>query len=169
VNKAASGYALTLADGGTLQADLMLSAVGLRPRTQLAREAGIIVNRGIVVNERLCSSDDSIFALGDCAEIEGKVLPFVLPIMHAGRTLARILNGDAVKVAFPAMPVVVKTPAHPVAVSPVARDAAGIWQEIASGKGVKMGFINALNNLTGFVLTGEYASERNEMAKKLVV
>jgi len=169
VNKAASGYALTLADGGTLQADLMLSAVGLRPRTQLAREAGITVNRGIVVNERLCSSDDSIFALGDCAEIEGKVLPFVLPIMHAGRTLARILNGDAVKVAFPAMPVVVKTPAHPVAVSPVARDAAGIWQEIASGKGVKMGFINALNNLTGFVLTGEYASERNEMAKKLVV
>ena len=169
VNKAASGYALTLADGGTLQADLMLSAVGLRPRTQLAREAGITVNRGIVVNERLCSSDDSIFALGDCAEIEGKVLPFVLPIMHAGRTLARILNGDAVKVAFPAMPVVVKTPAHPVAVSPVARDAAGIWQEIASGKGVKMGFINALNNLTGFVLTGEYASERNEMAKKLEV
>ena len=169
VNKAASGYALTLADGGTLQADLMLSAVGLRPRTQLAREAGITVNRGIVVNERLCSSDDSIFALGDCAEIEGKVLPFVLPIMHAGRTLARILNGDEAKVAFPAMPVVVKTPAHPVAVSPVARDAAGAWQEIASGKGVKMGFINALNNLTGFVLTGEYASERNEMAKKLEV
>jgi len=169
VNKAASGYALTLTDGSSLQADLVLSAVGLRPRTQLARDAGITVGRGIVVNERLCSSDDDIFALGDCAEIESKVLPFVLPIMHAGRTMARILNGEKVKVNFPAMPVVVKTPAHPVAVLPVARDAVGAWQEMASGKGVKMGFIDVMNNMSGFVLTGEYASERNEMTKKLAV
>jgi rubredoxin-NAD+ reductase len=83
--------------------------------------------------------------------------------------LARVLNGEEAKVAFPAMPVVVKTPAHPVAVSPVERDAVGAWQEMASGKGVKMGFIDALNNLTGFVLTGEYASERNEMMKRLAV
>ena len=169
VNKATSGYALSLADGSVLQADLVLSAVGLRPRTQLARDAGIAVNRGIVVNERLCSSDEFIYALGDCAEIEGKVQPFVLPIMHAGRALARVLNGEDAKVVFPAMPVVVKTPAHPVAVSPVMRDAVGAWQEIASGQGVKMGFVDALNKLTGFVLTGEYAGERNEMAKRLAV
>jgi rubredoxin-NAD+ reductase len=169
MDQAAKGYALALADGSTLQADLVLSAVGLRPRTQLAREAGITVNRGITVNERLCSSDESIYALGDCAEIEGKVQPFVLPIMHAGRALARVLNGEDMKVEFPAMPVVVKTPAHPVAVSPVARDALGVWQELASGQGVKMGFMDALNNLTGFVLTGEYAGERNEMAKRLAV
>lgn len=169
VNKAASGYALTLADGSNLQADLVLSAVGLRPRTQLAREAGIAVNRGIVVNERLCSSDKHIYALGDCAEIESKVLPFVLPIMHAGRALARVLNGEETKVAFPAMPVVVKTPAHPIAVSPVARDAVGAWQELASGQGVKMAFIDTLNNMTGFVLTGEYAGERKEMTKRLAL
>ena len=169
VDKAASGYALTLADGSSMQVDLVLSAVGLRPRTQLARDAGIAVNRGIVVNERLCSSDEFVYALGDCAEIEGKVLPFVLPIMHAGRALARILNGDDAKAAFPAMPVVVKTPAHPVAVSPVARNAVGVWQEMATGQGVKMGFIDALNNMTGFVLTGEYAEERNEMAKRLAM
>jgi len=169
VNKAATGYALTLADGSSMQADLVLSAVGLRPRTQLARDAGITVNRGIVVNERLCTSDASIHALGDCAEIEGKVLPFVLPIMHAGRALARVLNGEDAKVAFPAMPVVVKTPAHPVAVSPVARDAVGAWQEMATGQGVKMEFVDTLNKLTGFVLTGEYAGERNEMAKRLAM
>lgn len=167
VSKGAAGYTLTLADGSGMQADLVLSAVGLRPRTQLARAAGITVNRGIVVNERLCSSDESIYALGDCAEIEGKVQPFVLPIMHAGRALARILNGEDAKAVFPAMPVVVKTPAHPVAVSPVARDAVGVWQEMATGHGVKMGFVDALNNMTGFVLTGEYAGERNEMAKLL--
>lgn len=169
VNKAASGCALTLADGSIMHADLVLSAIGLRPRTQLARDAGIAVNRGIVVNERLCTSDESIYAMGDCAEIEGKVLPFVLPIMHAGRALARILNGEDAKTVFPAMPVVVKTPAHPVAVSPVARDAVGSWQEMEAGHGVKMGFVDALNNMTGFVLTGEYAGERNEMAKLLAV
>jgi rubredoxin-NAD+ reductase len=169
MDKAAKGYVLTLADGSTLQVDLVLSAVGLRPRIQLARDAGIAVNRGIVVNERLCSSDEHIYALGDCAEIEGKVQPFVLPIMHAGRALARVLNGEETKVTFPAMPVVVKTPAHPVAVAPVARDAVGAWQELAAGEGVKLGFMDALNNLTGFVLTGEYAGERNEMAKRLAV
>ena len=89
MDKATKGYALTLADGSTLNADLVLSAVGLRPRIQLARDADIAVNRGIAVNNQLCSSDKHIFALGDCAEIEGKVQPFVLPIMHAGRALAR--------------------------------------------------------------------------------
>jgi rubredoxin-NAD+ reductase len=169
VDKAAIGYALTLADGCTLQTDLVLSAVGLRPRTQLAREAGLSVNRGIVVNESLCSSDEHIFALGDCAEIEGKVLPFVLPIMHAARALARVLQGETAKVEFPVMPVVVKTPAHPVALSPVARDAVGSWHERASGQGIKLEFIDTLNNLTGFVLTGEFTSERNEMAKRVAV
>jgi rubredoxin-NAD+ reductase len=169
MDKAATGYSLALADGGTVQADLVLSAVGLRPRIQLARDAGITVNRGIVVNQRLCSSDEHIYALGDCAEIEGKVLPFVLPIMHAARALARTLNGEETKVTFPVMPVVVKTPAHPVAVSPVARDAIGVWKERASGEGVKMEFVDALNNLAGFVLTGDYAGERNEMAKRIAV
>ena len=169
VDKATKGYLLTLADDSTVQADLVISAVGLRPRIQLARECGLTVNRGIAVNEHLCSSDRSIFALGDCAEIAGKVQPFVLPIMHAARTLARVLNGEMAKVEFPAMPVVVKTPAHPVVVSPVAKDAVGAWQVLATGKGIKLGFFDGLNELRGFVLTGDFAGERNEMSKQLAV
>ena len=167
VDKLATGYALTLTDASTVYTDVVLSAVGLRPRTDLARAAGLAVNRGIVVNDQLRTSDPAIYALGDCAEIEGRVLPFVLPIMHGGRTLARVLNGEEARLVFPAMPVVVKTPAHPVAVSPVARDAVGTWQTLASGQGIKMGFLDAQNKLSGFVLTGEFAGERNEMAKKL--
>jgi rubredoxin-NAD+ reductase len=167
IDKAAAGYALTLADASTLNADLVISAVGLRPRTQLAKDAGITVNHGIVVDEQLRSNDASIFALGDCAEIQGKVQPFVLPIMHAARALARVLNSEVVKVRFPAMPVVVKTPAHPVAVAPVARDAVGAWRELATGQGVKMGFFGEKNEMQGFVLTGEFAGERNEMAERL--
>jgi len=176
VDSAESGYVLTLTDGTALAADVVLSAVGLRPRIELARSAGLAVNRGIVVDAQLRSSDADIYALGDCAEIEGRVLPYVLPIMHAARSLARVLAGEDAKVEFPAMPVVVKTPAHPVAVLPVARDAAGEWKILAQGgpenkqeikPGVKLGFFDAQNQLSGFVLTGTYAAERSEMAKQL--
>jgi rubredoxin-NAD+ reductase len=167
IDSVTTGYLLTLSDGTSVQADLVLSAVGLRPRIQLAREAGLAANRGIVVDGRLCSSDQSIFALGDCAEIEGNVLSYVMPIMHGGRTLARILNGEEAKVSFPAMPVVVKIPAHPIAALPVARGAVGSWQTLATGSGIKMGFFNKQNKMTGFVLTGEFAGERNNMANQL--
>lgn len=171
VNKQSTGYALTLTDGSTLHANLVLSAVGLRPRVDLARSSGLVVNRGIVVDAHMCSSDASIYALGDCAEIEGQVLPYVLPIMHAGRALAQVLTGKDVRVDFPAMPVVVKTPAHPIAVLPVARDAIGAWRILANDPeiklGIKLGFFDAQNLLRGFALTGEYAAERSTMTKKL--
>lgn len=169
VDIAASGYELTLSGGASLQADVVLSAVGLRPRVDLAKAAGLAVNRGIVVDAGLRSSDPDIFALGDCAEITGRVQPFVLPIMHSARALARTLAGTETPVDFPAMPVVVKTPAHPVAVLPVARDAAGAWQMLANGNGVKMAFRDGQDRMTGFVLTGAYTGERNEMAKQAVV
>lgn len=154
VNCAATGFVLTLTDGTTLSADVVLSAVGLRPRIELARAAGIAVNRGIVVDAQLRSSDEDIYALGDCAEIEGKVLPYVLPIMHAARALARVLTGEEAQVEFPVMPVVVKTPAHPVAVLPVARDAAGGWKVLDDGTeikpGIKLGFFRCAESVARF-------------------
>ena len=167
VNRNSTGYALTLTDKSALHADVVLSAVGLRPRIELARSAGLAVNRGIVVDAQLRSSDKDIFALGDCAEIEGRVLPYVLPIMHAARALAQVLAGKDARVEFPAMPVVVKTPAHPAAVLPVARDAIGAWRVLANGRGIKLGFFDAQDRLSGFALTGEYAAERAAMAGQL--
>jgi rubredoxin-NAD+ reductase len=169
IDRQPSGYALTLTDGTTLPADVVLSAVGLRPRIELARSAGLAVNRGIVVDAQLRSSDAAIYALGDCAEIEGRVLPYVLPIMHAARALAQVLAGEDARVEFPAMPVVVKTPAHPIAVLPVARDAIGAWRVLANSQGIKLGFFDKQNQLRGFALTGEYAAERGAMAKQLGV
>lgn len=167
VDRHEKGYTLTLADGTQLQTGLVLSAVGLRPRIALAQAAGLEVNRGIKVDAYLRSSDPAIYALGDCAEIDGKVQPFVLPIMHAARALAKTLSGCETPVVFPAMPVVVKTPAHPVAVLPVARDAVGSWQLFANSDGVKMAFLDAEQCMSGFVLTGRYAAERNEMSKQI--
>jgi rubredoxin-NAD+ reductase len=71
------------------------------------------------------------------------------------------------------MPVVVKTPAHPVAVLPVARDAVGEWKILSNGQGIKqgikLGFFDKQNQLRGFALTGEYAAERGAMTKQLGV
>ncbi|NDA16678.1 MAG: hypothetical protein EBY99_03240 [Burkholderiaceae bacterium] len=58
----------------------------LAPRIQLAKEAGITTNRGIVVNRQLKTNLQNIYSLGDCAEVEGHVLPYVMPIMQAART-----------------------------------------------------------------------------------
>jgi rubredoxin-NAD+ reductase len=167
VSRNKAGYTLALTDESTLPTDVVLSAVGLRPRIELAHNAGLAVNRGIVVDAQLRSSAADIYALGDCAEISGKVLPYVLPIMHAARALAQVLAGKDVLVEFPAMPVVVKTPTHPIAVLPVARDAKGEWKILAEGQGIKMGFFAAHNQMRGFVLTGAYAGERSEMTKQL--
>lgn len=166
IDSAPSGYRLTLASGASLQTDLVLSAVGLRPRITLAQAAGLQIGRGITVNSELRSSDPDIFALGDCAEIDGRVLPYVLPLMHSARALAHTLTGAETPVDFPVMPVVVKTPAHPIAVVPVARDAVGEWRVLDRGDGIKMGFFNAREAMQGFVLTGAFAGERSAFAKQ---
>ncbi len=165
VEHAPEGYRLTLTDGEHLHTGLVLSAVGLRPRTALAQAAGLAVGRGIQVDAAWRSSVADIHALGDCAELDGRVLPFVQPILHAARALAQTLCGRETRVDLPAMPVVVKTPAHPVAILPVAREARGVWRQLEDGGGVKMGFFDAEDVLRGFALTGRHASARVEMMR----
>ncbi|HHJ12538.1 MAG TPA: FAD-dependent oxidoreductase, partial [Chromatiales bacterium] len=97
----------TLAGGERVEADLVLSAVGLRPDTRLAEAAGLVCRRGIVVDHLLRTSDPDIHALGDCIELDGQVLPFVQPIMIGARALARTLAGHPTEVDYPPMPVVV--------------------------------------------------------------
>lgn len=163
----AGGYRLTLADGTVLTADLVLSAVGLRPATGLARAAQLQVNRGIVTDRELRSSDPRIYALGDCAEVAGLVLPYVMPIQHAARALAKTLAGTPTPVAYPAMPVVIKTTLHPVAAAPPPRGAAGSWEEEAVEGGVRARFVAPDGALLGFALTGSAAGERQALTKAL--
>jgi NAD(P)H-nitrite reductase large subunit len=64
---------VTLKDGRTLRCDVFLAAVGIRPNVELARQAGITVNRGVVVNDRMETSAPGVFAAGDVAERGGQV------------------------------------------------------------------------------------------------
>jgi rubredoxin-NAD+ reductase len=158
---------LTLASGATIQTDIVLSAVGLRPRTALAEAAGIAVNRGITVNHSLQTRYEDIYALGDCAEVEGRVLPFVMPIMHAARGLAATLAHTPTRVRYPAMPVLVKTPACPTVVSPPEAGAEGEWQVEEDESGVKALFKTAEDKLLGYALLGAATKEKNALAAHL--
>ena len=60
---------------------------------------------------------DEVYAIGDCAEIEGRVLPYIRPVQLSAAALAKTLSGTETEVDFPEMPVVVKTPAYPITLS----------------------------------------------------
>ena len=167
VDHADSGYKLTLSDETTLHVDMVLSAVGLAPRTNLASEAGLEVGRGIIVNRTLQTSAPNIFSLGDCMEIEGLVLPFIMPIMHASRALGKTLAGEATRLTYPVMPVVVKTPAHPVVVSAPAANSTGQWDVDIDDDGVRAIFRDTDSGPLGFVLTGAKVKEKMALAKEL--
>lgn len=161
------GITLTLDDGHVLHSDVVLSAIGLRPRIALAQAAGITTARGVVVNRFLQTSTDNVFAIGDCAEVEGLVLPFVQPLLQQVRALAATLSGQATPVAYPAMPVVVKTPALPVTVAPPANGADGQWRIETQADCLSGHFEDADGNLLGFALGGAAAGLKSTLTKRL--
>ena len=65
---------VVLSDEQVLPADLVLVAAGIAPNVELARDAGLEVNRGVIVDDRLCTSDPDIYGAGDVAELDGRVL-----------------------------------------------------------------------------------------------
>lgn len=158
---------LTDNHGQQARADLVLSAVGLQPALELAQGAGLAVKRGIVVDRHLATSEPDIYALGDCAEVQGLVLPFVLPIMQCARALARILAGEATPVSYPAMPVAVKTPACPIVVCPPPAGSSGEWQETVTADGARAVFCNTDGGMLGFALLADAVPERQALASQM--
>ncbi len=82
-----------LADGRQIEADAVIFAAGIRPNVALAAEAGLKINRGIVVDDVMQTSADGIFALGECAEHRGICYGLVEPAYEQARMLARHLAG----------------------------------------------------------------------------
>jgi nitrite reductase (NADH) large subunit len=82
-----------LVDGRRIDADAVIFAAGIRPNIALAREAGISVNRGIVVDDHLQTGASDIFAIGECAEHRGICYGLVEPAYEQGWVLAQHLAG----------------------------------------------------------------------------
>jgi len=167
IEHAGEGVVLVLDNGSRVEADLVLSAIGLRSRTALAKAAGLHVNRGIVVDRQLRTSDPDIHAIGDCAEVEGLILPFVQPLLAQARTLSTVLAGEQTEIVYPAMPVVVKTPASPLVVAPPPQGASGGWRIEQTEKGMIARYLDSPDDLLGFALSGGETGQRLQFAKQL--
>ncbi|MBU3550215.1 NAD(P)/FAD-dependent oxidoreductase [Polynucleobacter sp. MWH-Berg-3C6] len=167
INRNGNTIEISLANGESISCDVVLSAVGLKPRVDLAKAAGIKTGLGVQVNRELETSHKNIYSLGDCAEVEGLVLPYVMPIMQAARALAPTLLGQVTTLSYPAMPVMVKTPALPTIVSPPAKDAQGQWKTTAIEGGIEARFEAADGKLLGFALMGTATSQRGSLTKEL--
>ncbi len=162
-----TGLNVSLANGQTFEVDIVLSAVGLKPNTELAHAADLVINRGIRVNQSLQTSHADIYAMGDCAEVEGHLLPYVMPLMQQARALAQTLTGNPSLVHYPAMPVSVKTPAAPLVVLPPAPHLEVTWsfEELEDGMIAKA---TTGDVLQGFILLGPTATKQRMTLTKLV-
>ncbi|WP_339807046.1 FAD-dependent oxidoreductase [uncultured Marinobacter sp.] len=167
IDRIGTELSVTLASGEVLTADLVVSAVGLRPRTALARAAGLSTGHGIAVNRAQETSAPDVYALGDGAEVDGLVLMYVLPLMASARALAKTLAGERTEVRWGAMPVMVKTPCCPTAVCPPLSGAEGSWESQRQGNSVKAVFRDAGGRLLGFALTGDAALEKQALTREL--
>ncbi|WP_438307647.1 NAD(P)/FAD-dependent oxidoreductase [Pseudomonas guariconensis] len=161
------GLEAHLSDGRVIACDLVVSAIGLRPRTDLAAAAGLQTNRGVVVDRQLRTSHANIFALGDCAEVDGINLLYVMPLMTCARALAQTLAGNPTAVAYGPMPVTVKTPACPLVVSPPPPGREGVWQVEGQGADLKVLCRDASGQLLGYALTGTAVMEKLALNRQL--
>lgn len=189
-------------DTQTLTADLILVATGLVANTELAEQSGIKVahlspilemsttylprtaKQGILVDEFLETSTPDIYAIGDCANVMGSFMPYVMPLMNQAKTLAKTLadsfnnnctdpNAPATPIKYPAMPVAIKTPACPLVILPVSgqfSDEQIVWENQATEDGMILLAKEKANgeHLLGFVLVGKEAGkQRMSLAKQV--
>ncbi|MGY2373654.1 NAD(P)/FAD-dependent oxidoreductase [Pseudomonas sp. SDO524_S393] len=167
LQRTADGLEAHLSDGEVIPCDLVVSAIGLRPRVDLAAAAGLQINRGIMVDRHLKTSHANIYALGDCAEVDGLNLLYVMPLMSCARALAQTLAGNATAVSYGPMPITVKTPICPLVVSPPPRGTEGAWSVEGQGADIKALCRDAEGRLLGYALTGMAVMEKLALNKEL--
>lgn len=159
---------VTLASGLMLEVDGVISAIGLRPRTELAKVAGIATARGILVDAYGETSVPGIFALGDCAEyIDGRLMPYVRPTLIAARSIAATLAGTLTRIDFPVMPITVKTPTHPVVVLRPGLSVKGEWSVFRELDIEHWLFRDDDNRLHGFAVSGTSAKSHPTLTREV--
>lgn len=153
----------------SIHADAVLSAVGLRAGIDLAEKAGLKIDKGIVVDRTLVTSDPNIYALGDCAEVDGQWRPYVGPLMQCARTLGKTLAGGdgetAGRVKYPTLPIIVKTHVCPVVVMPPV-ESGGQWEIDGDMPDFEARCMSEDGRLIGFALTGEATNKRRDYIKE---
>ncbi|MDW1913918.1 MULTISPECIES: NAD(P)/FAD-dependent oxidoreductase [Vibrio] len=152
--RSASSAVLHLNSGKQIEADLVLSAVGLKPNVSLAERAGLEVGRGIKVNQFGQTSDESIYSLGDCVETEQGWQPYIAPINQMIPSVAKSLLGDITPTSLTPTPVIVKTPILPLTIFPVAAEEQGQWYIENQADELTAAFYSPEGAMLGFALLG---------------
>ena len=168
LEQTAAGIRISLDRQRSVTVDAVVAAAGLRPETALARHAGLMIRRGVVVNSRLQTSDPAIYALGDCAEINGSVLPFLQPILLSAMCLAKNLLSQANELTLPPMLVKVKTPDLPLHLAGETQRDDLTWNLVAAKEGVVAKGVDAANQLRAFVVSEDRMKEAFALLKQLV-
>jgi len=153
LERSGDGIRAYLDDGQSLDCDSAIAAIGLRPSVDLARRTGLAVGRGIQVDRHLRSSVEHIYALGDCAEIDGRVLPFLQPTQLAASALAKTLLGQPQALQLPPMLIRVKTPRLPLQLAGETSGDHLDWQLSFDDQGMLAQAFDAQAQLRGFVVS----------------
>jgi nitrite reductase (NADH) large subunit len=89
-----------LKDGSVLDTDMVVISCGIRPNVEVAKDAGLAVERAIVVDDQLRTTDPAAFAVGECAQHRGKVYGLVDPVYEQARVFADVLTGADPSAAY---------------------------------------------------------------------
>ena len=149
---------LRLAGGRTIEADCVVMAAGIKPNTELAKEAGLAVNCGIVVSEQLQTSVADIYAIGECAETAGQCCGLIEPAYAQAETLARHLCGETDATYTPSAPATnLKVSGLPVFSAGDFLGSAGSSQILLRdpSHGIYKKLVTRTGLLTGAVLVGD--------------
>jgi len=165
VDKMEDALEVTLSNGRVIETDVVLSAVGITPAIALAKKSGLDTAKGIIVDSFLQTNHPNIYALGDCAEYQHTLLPFIAPATSMAKSLSCTLLGNRTKAEISSLAVAVKIPSCPTIICPAVSDQ-GNWQISGTGNDLSARFIDSQNNITGFALTGKCISQKNTLIQE---
>ncbi|WP_426189543.1 NAD(P)/FAD-dependent oxidoreductase [Massilia sp. DWR3-1-1] len=172
VRRQGAALVVELADGSAVDADIVLSAVGLRPAIALAQSAGLATARGIVIDPFGRTSAAHVYALGDCAEYRtgaggGAVMPYVAPLLLAARAIGATLAGTPTPIVLRNDAVVVKTASLKLALAPPPAGSTGAWIHVDDGERIVARFVDGAGIVRGFGLSLHTPALRNALMAEL--
>lgn len=155
-------------DGQNTEYDVIIAAMGLKPNITLAKQAGLTIQQGIVIDSHLQTSHPDIYALGDCAEMDGQVRAFLQPTMLSAMALAKTLTGNPTPVNLPNSLIKAKTPWFPLSLSGQTTRKDTKWEIIKTESGyIAKAFDPQTNNLLGFVASHDQQSSAFPLLRQL--
>jgi rubredoxin-NAD+ reductase len=152
-------------DGTTFRTDTVLNATGLSVRSEWLEAARIRVRKGILADAYLRTSVDDVYAIGDCAEIEGQVHQYIAPITASARALARTLCEQQTQFQAGSYPIQIKLQQSMTEL--YTREVPDRWSVENVGEGAVAKAFNS-ERFCGYAVSGDGMRQRNDLVSELL-